>query len=128
MTQPTPDDDAYTAGLRVRREVLGDQHVDAALAATTPLTAPFQEHLTRAAWGAVWGRDVLDRRTRSCVTVALLTALRAEDELALHVRAALRNGLTPEEIVEVMLHTSVYAGVPAANTAIALARRVFDET
>jgi len=125
--EPTPDDDAYADGLRVRREVLGDEYVDAALAAATPLTAPFQEHITRSAWGAVWGRDVLDRRTRSCLTVALLTALRAEDELALHVRAALRNGLTPEEIVEVMLHTSVYAGVPAANTAIAVARRVFDE-
>ncbi len=127
-TPPTPDDDAYAEGLRVRREVLGDEYVDAAIAASTPLTAPFQEHITRSAWGAVWGRDVLDRRTRSCVTVALLTALRADDELALHVRAALRNGLTPEEIVEVMLHTSVYAGVPAANTAIAVARRVFDET
>jgi len=125
--EPTPDDDAYADGLRVRREVLGDEYVDAALAAATPLTAPFQEHITRSAWGAVWGRDVLDRRTRSCLTVALLTALRAEDELALHIRAALRNGLTPEEIVEVMLHTSVYAGVPAANTAIAVARRVFHE-
>ena len=126
-TQATPDDEAYAAGLRVRREVLGDEYVDAAVAATTPLTAPFQEHITRAAWGAVWGRDGLDRRTRSCVTVALLTALRAHDELTLHVRAALRNGLTPEEIVEVILHTSVYAGVPAANTAIAAARHVFDE-
>lgn len=125
-TQPTPDD-AYTVGLRVRREVLGDEYVDAALAATTPLTAAFQEHITRTAWGAVWGRDVLDRRTRSCLTVALLTALRVEDELVVHVRAALRNGLTPEEIVEVMLHTSVYAGVPAANTAIAVAGGVFDE-
>lgn len=126
-TPPLADDDAYAEGLRVRREVLGDEYVDAALASTTPLTAPFQEQITRSAWGAVWGRDVLDRRTRSCLTVALLTALRAEDELALHVRAALRNGLTPEEIVEVMLHTSVYAGVPAANTAITVARRVFDE-
>lgn len=114
---------SYDAGMRVRREVLGDAHVDAAVARTTPFDAPFQQHITRSAWGEVWTRPGLDRRTRSALTLALLTALRCEDELAMHVRAALRNGLTPDEISEVLLHTSVYAGVPAANTAFAVARR-----
>jgi 4-carboxymuconolactone decarboxylase len=121
------DDPSYDEGMRVRREVLGDEHVDRALAAATPLTAPFQEFITRAAWGGVWTRDGLDRRTRSCITLALLTALRCEDELALHIRAALRNGLTREEIVEVLLHTAVYAGVPAANAAMGVARRVLED-
>ncbi|GAA4448051.1 4-carboxymuconolactone decarboxylase [Phytohabitans houttuyneae] len=111
----------------VRREVLGDAHVDRAIAGTTPLTAPFQEFITRYAWGAVWGRDGLDRRTRSCVTLAVLAALRCEEELAMHVRAARRNGLTAAEIGEVLLHTAVYAGVPAANSALAVAQRVLDE-
>ena len=117
-----PDDDLYAAGLEVRRQVLGDDYVDRALTAVTSLTAPFQDYITRAAWGSVWTRDKLDRRTRSCITLALLTALRCEDELALHVRAARRNGLTPEEITEVLLHTAVYAGIPAANAAMAVAR------
>jgi len=119
--------DDYEAGMAVRRAVLGDAHVDRATAETTELTAPFQELITRYAWGAVWSRPGLDRRTRSCVTLALLTALRCEEELAMHVRAARRNGLTPAEISEVILHTAVYAGVPAANTAYAVARRVLDE-
>jgi 4-carboxymuconolactone decarboxylase len=114
-------------GMRVRREVLGDAHVDAAVARTTPFTAPFQDFVTQVAWGDVWSRSGLDRRTRSCVTLAILTALRAEGEIAMHVRAALRNGLTPEEIGEVLLHTAVYAGVPAANAAFAIAQRVLDE-
>src|SRR5262249_27932622 len=113
--------------MRVRREVLGDAYVDRAVAATTALTAPFQEHITRTAWGAVWTRPGLDRRTRSCITVALLTALHCEDELVIHLRAALRNGVTPEEITEVLLHTSVYAGVPAANSAMKVARSVLEE-
>lgn len=113
-------------GMRVRREVLGDDHVDRAIARTTPLTAPFQEFITGYAWGSVWGRDGLDRRTRSCITLAVLTALRAEEELAMHVRAARRNGLSPDEIGEVLLHTAVYAGVPAANSALAVAQRVLD--
>ncbi|AGL17807.1 4-carboxymuconolactone decarboxylase [Actinoplanes sp. N902-109] len=116
--------DAYEAGMRVRREVLGDEHVDRAVAATTPLTAPFQDFITRYAWGDVWTREGLDRRTRSCLTLALLTALGHHDELAMHVRAARRNGLTPEEISEVLLHTAVYAGVPAANTAYKIAQQV----
>ena len=114
-------------GMAVRREVLGDAHVDRAVAATTPFTAPFQELITRYAWGEVWSRPGLDRRTRSCVTLAMLVALRCEDELAMHVRAALRNGLRPEEIQEVLLHAAVYAGVPAANAAFAIAQRVLRE-
>lgn len=120
-------DDAFEAGMRVRREVLGDEHVDRALERATDLTAPFQELITRFAWGSVWTRDGLDRRTRSAITLAVLVALGREQELELHVRAARRNGLTPEEIGEVLLHTAVYAGVPAANAAYAIAQRVLDE-
>ena len=119
--------DANESGMKVRREVLGDEHVDRAVEGTTPFTLPFQDFITRYAWGDVWSREGLDRRTRSAITVALLAALGHEDELALHVRAALRNGLTPEEISEVLLHTAVYAGVPAANSAFAVAKRVLDE-
>jgi 4-carboxymuconolactone decarboxylase len=122
MSEPTND-----AGMRVRRAVLGDEHVDRAVAGTTPFTAAFQDLLTRYAWGDVWARDGLDRRTRSCITLALLAALGHHDELALHVRAALRNGLTPDEIGEVLLHTAVYAGVPAANSAFARAQAVLRE-
>ena len=113
--------DDYTDGMAVRREVLGDAHVDRAVEATTGFTAPFQEFITRTAWGQVWTREGLDRRTRSCVTLALLTALHCHDELAMHVRAARRNGLSPDEIAEVLLPTSVYAGVPAANAAFKIA-------
>jgi 4-carboxymuconolactone decarboxylase len=118
---------SHEQGMTVRRQVLGDAHVDRATAAATPFTAPFQELITGYAWGEVWSRPGLDRRTRSCVTLGVLVALRCEEELALHVRAALRNGLTPEEIREVLLHTAVYAGVPAANTAFAIAQRVLRE-
>src|ERR1700755_113959 len=111
------DDDRHAAGMRVRREVLGDAHVDRALERATSFTAPFQEFITRYAWGDVWTREGLDRRTRSAITLALLAALGHERELALHVRAARRNGLSAEEIGEVLLHTAVYAGVPAANAA-----------
>jgi 4-carboxymuconolactone decarboxylase len=114
-------DDRFETGMRIRREVLGDEHVDRAIATTTPFNAPFQEFITRTAWGDVWARPGLDRRTRSCITLAVLTALRAESEIALHVRAALRNGLTHDEIAEVLLHTAAYAGVPAANAAFAIA-------
>jgi 4-carboxymuconolactone decarboxylase len=117
-------EDPYETGMRVRREVLGDEHVDRATARTTDLTAPFQEFITRYAWGTVWSRDGLDRRTRSAITLAVLTALGREHELAMHVRAARRNGLTREKIGEVLLHTAVYAGVPAANAAYAIAQRV----
>jgi 4-carboxymuconolactone decarboxylase len=114
-------------GERVRREVLGDEHVDRAAAAATPFTQPFQDYITRSAWGEVWTRPGLDRRTRSAITLALLVALRQEDELALHVRAARRNGLSADEIGEVLLHSAVYAGVPAANRAFAVAQRVLAE-
>jgi 4-carboxymuconolactone decarboxylase len=120
-------DDLHDDGMEVRRAVLGDAHVDRAVANTTDFTAPFQEFITKMAWGSVWTRDGLQRRERSMITLAVLTALRAEDELAMHVRAALRNGLTPEEIREVLLHTAVYAGVPQANTAFAAAQKVLQD-
>ena len=127
-TDPTPGDAArHDAGMAVRRAVLGDEHVDRAEAGKTGFTAPFQDFLTRYAWGEVWDRDGLDRRTRSCVTLAVLTALRAENEIAMHVRAALRNGLTRAEIGEVLLHTALYAGLPAANAAFAIAQRTFTQ-
>jgi 4-carboxymuconolactone decarboxylase len=114
-------------GERVRRSVLGDEHVDRAIAGTTAFTAPFQEYITSAAWGQVWSRDELDRRTRSMITLALLVSLRADEELAMHVAAAIRNGVTPVEIREVLLHSAVYAGAPAANAAFATASRVLTE-
>jgi 4-carboxymuconolactone decarboxylase len=119
-------DPIYEAGMAVRREVLGDAHVDRAVQRTTEFTAPFQEFITRYAWGGVWNRDGLDRRTRSVITLSVLTALGRENEIEMHVRAALGNGLTPAEIGEVLLHTAVYAGVPAANAAFAIAQRVID--
>jgi 4-carboxymuconolactone decarboxylase len=121
------DDDRRATGMSVRRAVLGDAHVDRAVAAATEFTAPFQDLITRYAWGDVWARDGLDRRTRTCITLAVLTTLRADGEIAMHVRAALRNGVSREEIGEVLLHTAVYAGVPAANSAFAIAQSVFDE-
>jgi 4-carboxymuconolactone decarboxylase len=120
-------DDPYEAGMEVRREVLGDTHVDRAIARTTDFTRDFQEHITRVAWGSVWTRPGLDRRTRSAITLTALTSLGREGELELHVRGALRNGLTPDEISEILIHTSVYAGVPAANAAFAIAQRVIEE-
>jgi 4-carboxymuconolactone decarboxylase len=120
-------DDTYDAGMKTRREVLGDAHVDRAIEATTDFTAAFQDFVTRYAWGSVWTRDGLDRRTRSCITLAVLTALGREQEIAMHVRAARTNGLAHEEISEVLLHTAVYAGVPAANAAYTIAQRVLAE-
>jgi len=120
-------DERYDEGTRIRREVLGDAHVDRALARTTPLTAAFQQLITEYAWGSVWSREGLDRRTRSAVTVALLAALGREQELALHVSAAVRNGLSEEEIGEVLLQTAIYAGVPAANTAFAIAQDILSQ-
>jgi 4-carboxymuconolactone decarboxylase len=117
-------DPQYEQGMAVRREVLGDEHVDRAIARTTEFTAPFQDFITRYAWGGVWSREGLDRRTRSAITLAVLTALGREHEIAMHVRAALGNGLSPAEIGEVLLHTSVYAGVPAANRAFAIADEI----
>ena len=119
-------DDAYERGMRIRREVLGDAHVDAAIARTTDFTADFQELITRQAWGGIWSRPGLERRMRSAITLTALVALGHDNELAMHVRAALRNGLTRDEIKEVLLQTSVYCGVPAANTAFAIAQRVIE--
>ncbi len=119
-------DSAYEAGMSVRREVLGDAHVDRALEHATEFTEPFQEFITRFAWGGVWTRPGLDRQTRSAITLAVLTALGRENEIALHVRAARRNGLSEAEIGEVLIHTAVYAGVPAANAAFAIAQRTLD--
>lgn len=117
----------YEEGMQVRREVLGDDHVDDAVERTTDFTRDFQDLITRYAWGEIWARPGLDRRTRSCITLTALVALGRDDELALHVRAALRNGLTPDDIKEVLLHTAIYCGVPAANAAFAIAQRVLDE-
>jgi 4-carboxymuconolactone decarboxylase len=113
--------------MRIRREVLGDAHVDSAVANTTDFTQPFQDFITETAWGTVWAREGIDRRSRSMVTLAVLTALGRDHEIAMHVRAALTNGLTKEEVAEVLLHTSIYAGVPAANRAFAIAQQVFED-
>jgi 4-carboxymuconolactone decarboxylase len=119
--------DAHERGMKVRREVLGDAHVDEAVARTTDFTADFQDLITRYAWGEIWTRPGLDRRTRSAITLTALIAVGRMDELAMHVRAARRNGLSEDEIKEVLLQTAVYCGVPAANTAFAVAARVLEE-
>jgi 3-oxoadipate enol-lactonase/4-carboxymuconolactone decarboxylase len=118
----------HTRGMQVRRAVLGDDHVDRAIARTTPFTAGFQDLITRYAWGEIWSRPGLDRRTRSCITLTALVAGGRDHELEMHVRAALRNGLTPDEIGEVLLQCAVYCGVPAANSAFAIAQRVIEES
>ena len=119
--------DAHERGMKVRREVLGDAHVDEAVARTTGFTADFQDLITRYAWGEIWTRPGLDRRTRSAIALTALIAAGRMEELPMHVRAALRNGLSEDEIKEVLLQTAVYCGVPAANTAFAVAARVLDE-
>jgi 4-carboxymuconolactone decarboxylase len=118
---------SQSEGMAVRREVLGDAHVDRAMDGATDFTRPFQEWITEHAWGGVWTRDGLARRERSIATLSVLTALGREGELAIHVRGALNNGLTAEEIREILLHTAVYAGVPAANAAMGVAQRVLDD-
>jgi 4-carboxymuconolactone decarboxylase len=120
-------DEAYERGLRVRREVLGDEHVGRATEGATEQTREFQDFITRYAWGEIWARPGLDRKSRSCVTLTALVALGRFDELELHIRAARRNGLTDEEIKEVLLQTAVYLGVPAANSAFHVFQRVLDE-
>lgn len=114
-------------GMRIRREVLGDEHVDSAVAGTTDDTADFQDLITRYAWGEIWARPGLDRRTRSAITLMALVALNRESELRMHISAALRNGLTREEIKEVLLQSAIYCGVPAANGAFAMFREVMAE-
>jgi 4-carboxymuconolactone decarboxylase len=116
------DEERYEQGMRVRREVLGDEHVDRAIAGTNDVTRDFQDYITRNAWGDIWSRPGLPRRDRSLITLALLAALQHEAELAMHIRAALGNGVTKEEISEVLLQVGVYAGVPAANRAFAVAQ------
>jgi 4-carboxymuconolactone decarboxylase len=115
------ESERYERGMAVRRAVLGDAHVEAALAGRTPLTHEFQDLLTRYAWGAIWDRPGLPRHTRSLLTIAMLVALNRPDELRLHLRAARSNGVTPDEIKEVLLHAAVYCGLPAANAAFHLA-------
>jgi 4-carboxymuconolactone decarboxylase len=120
-------EEAHERGMKVRREVLGDAHVDEAVARTTGFTADFQDLITRYAWGEIWSRPGLDRRTRSAITLTALIALGRMDELPMHVRAARRNGLSEDEIKEVLLQSAVYCGAPAANTAFAVAARVLAE-
>ncbi|NEM92276.1 4-carboxymuconolactone decarboxylase [Galbitalea soli] len=124
---PRHDDDRYDAGLAVRREVLGDAHVDRAIAATTPVTSEFQNLITRYAWGEIWARPGLARRDRSIAVISSLIALGSWDELPMHLRAARRNGLGDDEIIEVLLQSAIYAGVPAANHAFGIAREVLAE-
>lgn len=124
MTDDLSDRERRQQGTATRRAVLGDDHVDRAVARTSEFTRAFQDFITRTAWGDVWSRPGLDRRTRSVITLTALLALGHGEELAMHVRAALRNGLTPEEIGETFLHAAIYAGVPAANSAFAAAGRV----
>jgi 4-carboxymuconolactone decarboxylase len=119
-------DDRYEEGMRVRREVHGDEHVDAATARTTDLTREFQELLTKYAWGEIWTRPGLDRRTRSLITISAMVALGREHELELHVRSARRIGVSWDDIREVLLQSAIYCGVPAANSAFAIAQRVMD--
>jgi 4-carboxymuconolactone decarboxylase len=120
-------DDAHERGMKVRREVLGDEHVDAAVERTSDFTADFQDLITRYAWGEIWTRPGLDRRTRSAITLTALIAVGRFEELRMHLRAALRNGLEEDEIKEVLLQSAIYCGVPAANTAFAVAQEVLDE-
>ena len=120
--------DAFERGMAVRREVLGDEYVDRAEAAKSDFTADFQELLTRYAWGEIWTRPALDRRTRSCITVAMLVALDKPEELALHLRAARRNGVSESDLKEVLLQAAVYCGIPAANAAFRLASEVLQES
>ncbi|MFF0852670.1 bifunctional 3-oxoadipate enol-lactonase/4-carboxymuconolactone decarboxylase PcaDC [Streptomyces sp. NPDC003388] len=125
--QPLGPPDRYQSGLKVRREVLGDAHVDQELAEADEFSGDFQEFMTRYAWGEIWDRPGLDRRTRSCIALTALTAGGHLEDLALHVRAALRNGLTPHEIREVLLQAAVYCGVPAASKAFRVAQQVVRE-
>lgn len=131
MTRPggegLTDEERYDQGMAVRREVLSDAHVDRAIAGTTELTADFQDFITRVAWGDVWSRPGLDRRSRSIAVLTALIALGHDEELEMHLRAARRNGLTVDEIREVILQAGVYCGVPAANTAFRIATEVLAE-
>ena len=123
----TGNDESYQRGLKIRREVVGDAHVDRSLAAASEFARPLQEYVTATAWGQIWSRPGLDRRTRSLLTLAMLTALNRNHELAVHVRGAVTNGCTVEEIQEVLLQTAVYCGAPAALESFRVAERVLNE-
>ena len=120
-------DDKFERGMQIRRAVLGDAHVDRAAAAQTAFDADFQAFITETAWGSVWARPCLDRRTRHLITLTLLAALGRENELALHLRSIANTGVTQDEVKELLLHVAVYAGVPVANSAFAVAKKVFAE-
>ncbi|CAB3792539.1 hypothetical protein LMG28688_03531 [Paraburkholderia caffeinitolerans] len=121
------EDERYEAGMKVRRAVLGDAHVDRSIANRNEVTEEFQKLITRYAWGEIWTREGLPRHTRSLLTIAMMVALNRSEELALHLRAAKNNGVTRDEIKEVLLQTAIYCGVPAANSAFHLADRIFRE-
>lgn len=121
-------EDQYGRGMTVRREVLGDDYVERAIAGNAGFTGDFQNLITRYAWGEIWTRPGLDRRMRSAITLTALIALGHHEELALHLRAAVRNGLTHDEIKEILLQSAIYCGVPAANSAFRVASRIFDES
>lgn len=127
MNEPASSSERYRQGMATRRDVLGDAHVDRAAAASTEFDRPFQELITEAAWGHVWSRPTLTKRERSIVTIALLAALGQDDEVAMHVRATANTGATREDICEALLHVAIYAGVPAANHAIKIAKQAFEQ-
>lgn len=128
MSEPeeTPES-RHATGMRVRRAVLGDAHVDRAAADATPFDADFQRYITESAWGAVWARPGLERRARHLITIALMAALGKEAELAMHIRATRNTGVTQDEVKEVLMQVAVYAGVPAANAAFAIAKKIYAE-
>ena len=127
MTETSSDSDRYKQGLETRRSVLGDAHVDRALARETEFDRPFQQFITEGAWGTLWSRPGWSKRERSMVTIALLAALGHDEEVAMHVRATAKTGATRDDICEALMHVAVYAGVPAANRAIKIARKTFAE-
>ncbi|MFK0161359.1 4-carboxymuconolactone decarboxylase [Rhizobium sp. NPDC090279] len=127
MNDTTTPSERYLQGMATRRAVLGDGHVDRAQQGVTEFDQPFQELITEAAWGHVWSRPTLSRRERSIVTIALLAALGQDDEVAMHVRATSNTGATRDDICEALLHVAIYAGVPAANHAIKIAKQVFEQ-
>ncbi|ACM30527.1 4-carboxymuconolactone decarboxylase [Agrobacterium rhizogenes] len=127
MNEPNAPSERYRQGMATRRAVLGDSHVDRAQSASTEFDQPFQELITEAAWGHVWSRPTLSKRERSIVTIALLAALGQDDEVAMHVRATINTGATRDDVREALLHVAIYAGVPAANHAIKIAKQVFEQ-
>ena len=119
--------DRFESGLKTRKEVLGSDYVENSIRNATDFDRPFQEFITSSAWDGVWNRGPLDRNTKSLITLSVLVALRAEDEIALHLRGAINNGLTPDEIMAMLIHASVYAGVPSSLTGVRIAKKVFSE-